>query len=362
MAAVKRGLTMIRKSFSIIPNRLKTTVSHKLVYSSYGDPAAVVTMETEELQPPGPGKVLVQMLAAPVNPADINTIQGVYPVKPPLPSIPGNEGVGCIKEVGDGVKNLKVGDLVLPRENAWGTWRSFAVCDAKELMKVTGDLDVVAAATMSVNPCTAYRMLKDFVDLSPGDVVIQNGANSACGQSVIQLCKAWGFKTVNIVRNRSDIDQLKNELQELGADYVLTEEEVPKTTLFKDGLPKPKLGLNCVGGKNALEMLRHLEKKGVMVTYGGMSREPVTIPTSALIFKDLSIKGYWMTRWNKENSGSANQAVMLTEISNLSKAGKWKPPTHELMPLTRFKDVLEKAMAISGKTGRKYIFDFSQAE
>lgn len=107
-------------------------------------------------------------------------------------------------------------------------------------------------------------------------------------------------------------------------------------------------------------MLRHLEKKGVMVTYGGMSREPVTIPTSALIFKDLSIKGYWMTRWNKENAGSAEHAVMLTEISNLSRERKWKPPAHELLPLTNFKDVLEKAMAISGKTGRKYIFDFCQ--
>lgn len=185
-----------------------------------------------------PFQVLVKMLAAPVNPADINTIQGVYPVKPPLPSIPGNEGVGRIEEVGEGVRNLKVGDLVLPRESAWGTWRTFAVCDAKELLTIADDLDIVTAATMSVNPCTAYRMLKDFVDLNLGDVVIQNGANSACGQSIIQLCKAWGFRSVNIVRNRSDIDSLKNQLTELGADYVLTEEELVKTTLFKDGLPR----------------------------------------------------------------------------------------------------------------------------
>lgn len=116
-----------------------------------------------------------------------------------------------------------------------------------------------------------------------------------------------------------------------------------------------------MGGKNALEMLRHLDRKGVMVTYGGMSREPVTVPTSALIFKDLTIKGYWMTQWNKENSGSADQAVMLTEITSLSKSGKWKPPAHLLMPLSKYKEVLAKTMDISGKTGVKYIFDLRES-
>lgn len=178
------------------------------------------------------------MLAAPVNPADINTIQGVYPIKPRLPSIPGNEGVGKIEAVGQGVKSLAVGDVVLPKEIAWGTWRTHAVCEADQLLKITPDVDVVAAATMSVNPCTAYRMLKDFVPMEKGDVVIQNGANSACGQSVIQLAKAWGYVSVNVVRNRPDIEDLKNRLKNLGADHVLTEEEVPATKIFKEGLQK----------------------------------------------------------------------------------------------------------------------------
>lgn len=97
-----------------------------------------------------------------------------------------------------------------------------------------------------------------------------------------------------------------------------------------------------------------------MVTYGGMSREPVTVPTSALIFKDLSIRGYWMTRWNIENAGSSDHVVMLSEIASLFKCGKLKPPPHELVPLSDFKSVLSKAMNLSGKTGLKYIFDFSK--
>lgn len=77
-----------------------------------------------------------------------------------------------------------------------------------------------------VNPSTAYRMLKDFVTLTPGDVVIQNGANSAVGRAVIQIAKIMDVTTVNVVRSRENIAELKQELQGLGADYVWTEEEL----------------------------------------------------------------------------------------------------------------------------------------
>lgn len=92
--------------------------------------------------------------------------------------------------------------------------------------QVPGDVNVLEIAGISSNPSTAYRMLKDFVPLEAGDVVIQNGANSACGQNVIQLCRIKKFVSVNVVRDRADIEQLKAYLQSLGANYVFTEEEL----------------------------------------------------------------------------------------------------------------------------------------
>lgn len=85
-----------------------------------------------------------------------------------------------------------------------------------------------ALSGISSNPCTAYRMLHDFVSLNKDDVVIQNGANSACGQNVIQLAKIFGFQTVNIIRSRPepDLENLKNHLKSLGATIVLTQEEL----------------------------------------------------------------------------------------------------------------------------------------
>lgn len=71
-------------------------------------------------------------------------------------------------------------------------------------------------------------MLHDFVSLKKDDVLIQNGANSACGQNVIQLANIFGYKSVNIIRKRPepDLENLKNHLKCLGATYVLTEEEL----------------------------------------------------------------------------------------------------------------------------------------
>ncbi|KAJ9584395.1 hypothetical protein L9F63_021264 [Diploptera punctata] len=339
--------------------RKESTKASKLVYSEYGEASKVVRQESESLRIQKDHEITVRMLAAPVNPSDINTIQGVYPIKPKLPSVPGNEGVGEVISVGNNVKNFTPGDRVIPRYNAWGTWRTHAVCEATEMMKVSQNIGIIEAATLSVNPCTAYRMLQDFVQLSSGDTIMQNGANSAAGQYVIQLCRVWGINSVNVVRNRDNIEELKCYLADLGATHVLIEEELRTTELFKaQGVQKPKLLLNCVGGKNAQDCLRHLFKGGVMVTYGGMSRQPVTIPTSAFIFKDINAHGFWITQWNKDHDRSPEQEEMLQDITCMYEADLLKPPIHKLVPFNNYQEALENTINPKGFSGVKYILDF----
>ncbi|XP_037944699.1 enoyl-[acyl-carrier-protein] reductase, mitochondrial [Teleopsis dalmanni] len=341
-----------------IINRGMKVLAKSLQFSGYGEAADVLKIVDDKIDCPKDKQVLVKILAAPINPADINTIQGKYPVKPKFPAVGGNEFVAEVVEVGADVSKFKLGQRVVPSISGLGTWRTYGVFSEDQLLPISDKIGLAEAATLTVNPGTAYRMLKDFAKLSSGDCVIQNGANSAVGQAVHQLCKAWNLTSVGIVRDRADIGELKDHLVKLGASQVLTEEELRTTKIFKDGvLPKPRLALNCVGGKSATEVSRQLADKGTMVTYGGMSREPVIAATAALIFKDISFRGFWMTRWTKENLDAPERFEMFDDLCKLIEEGKFVGPLHELVPLHAYKDAVTASLNFKGFAGKKYIFD-----
>jgi len=298
------------------------------------------------------------MIYSPINPSDINTIQGVYAVKPSLPFTLGNEGVGEVQAVGDQVMNLKIGDWVIPSTNAWGTWRTHAIDESNRFRKISNDICPIMASTLAVNPCTAYRMLKDYVTLVEGDTVLQNGANSAVGESVIQISRHLGLQTVNIVRSREKINELKEHLHALGANYVLTNEEFKTTQLFKGQLSPPSLILNCVSGKAVIDLVKVAANQATIVTYGGMSRQPLIVPTGPLIFKDLRFVGYWMTRWNWKHSDSLERNEMFDHLINMARQGLLKPPKYEVIAINEFKAAFSKATELSGYHGSKLIFSF----
>ncbi|XP_047535291.1 enoyl-[acyl-carrier-protein] reductase, mitochondrial [Vanessa atalanta] len=340
----------VTKSSSFL-NISRNLMSKSLYYCEFGDPIQVVKFREVEVPPLKSQEVLVRMLAAPVNPADINTIQGKYPVKINLPIIPGNEGVGVVENIGNEISDICPGDRVIITKPTKGTWRNIGVFPKDVLRVIPKELGIVEAATLTVNPCTAYRMLSDFKPVRDGLVVIQNGANSACGQNIIQICKAWGVKNINIVRNRPEINELKKYLESLGATYVLTEEELRNTNIFKENkVNRPALALNCVGGKSALELTRHLDKSGIMVTYGAMSREPFSIPNAALIFKNISFHGFWMTAWNEKASADQKE-IMMKDVISLMCEKKLKGPIYKMVKFEEYKEALANALTTQGFAG-----------
>lgn len=78
-----------------------------------------------------------------------------------------------------------------------------------------------------------------------------------------------------------------------------------------------------------------------MVTYGGMSREPVIVPTASFIFKDIQLRGFWMTRWHKENATSIQRDQMYDELLQFMKDGKLVAPAHTTIPLHLFQETLQ---------------------
>ncbi|XP_011837139.1 PREDICTED: trans-2-enoyl-CoA reductase, mitochondrial isoform X2 [Mandrillus leucophaeus] len=316
-----------------------------LVYGHHGDPAKVVELKNLELAAVEGSDVHVKMLAAPINPSDINMIQGNYGLLPELPAVGGNEGVAQVVAVGSNVTGLKPGDWVIPANAGLGTWRTEAVFSEEALIQVPSDIPLQSAATLGVNPCTAYRMLMDFEQLQPGDSVIQNASNSGVGQAVIQIAAALGLRTINVVRDRPDIQKLSDRLKSLGAEHVITEEELRRPEMknfFKD-MPQPRLALNCVGGKSSTELLRQLARGGTMVTYGGMAKQPVIASVSLLIFKDLKLRGFWLSQWKKDHSPDQFKELILT-LCDLIRRGQLTAPACSQVPLQDYQSALEASM------------------
>lgn len=277
---------------------------------------------------PGSNEVLVRMLAAPVNPADLNVIEGTYGELPALPCTIGNEGVGVVERVGASVEGITVGRMVLPL--SFGTWAEEMVVPAESLIALPEGLDPVQAAMLSVNPATAWRMLHDFARLEPGDWIVQNAANSGVGRAVVQLAKALGFRTLNVVRRSELID----ELQKIGADVVVTEEaNLKDETSTLCGGQAPKLALNAVGGASALNLANALRPGSPLVTYGAMGRQPLKIPNGMLIFKNLSFRGFWLRRW-KETANPAEVRETYEKLSAYLLAGVLHTPVHKTFPLS----------------------------
>lgn len=212
-----------------------------------------------------------------------------------------------------------------------GCWRDFGVVKAEELIKIPekwANLPTELLATINVNPPTAYRLLNDFVALKRGDLVIQNGANSAVGRLAIQMASILGARTLNVIRDRPDFEEVASELRELDPNGGAT---VVKADDLKNlsEIEPPVLGLNCVGGGAVGDMAKIMAADGVIVTYGAMSRRPLTVPASALIFKNLTFKGFWVTSWYQrgagEKAGNSDRAQMLEDILNWYANGLLKP-------------------------------------
>jgi len=321
------------------------------IYETHGIPAEVLRVVDCPWRDPAPSEVVVKMSAAPINPADLNSIEGKYPIKAELPATPGMEGAGVVIETGSAVRDLAIGtQVILP--HSFGTWREVAVIAADRLVATPREIDPIQAAVLKVNPITAWRMLHDFVSLRPGDWLIQNAANSGAGECVIQIARELGLKTVNVVRRAELVDELRS----LGGDVVLVDgENLRDEVAAATGRAPIRLALNAVGGNNALRVAKGLTSDGTMVTYGAMSLEPLCIPNGMLIFKNLRFTGFWVNKWY-DAATSEQRAETFTPLFKMAKCGLLRSKVEKTYPLSEAKAAV--AHASQNKRSGKIVFEF----
>ena len=310
-------------------------------YSQRG-PVPQDVIDAVEFELPGPlasGQALVEVLAAPINPSDVLTLTGQYGLLPPLPAVGGNEGVGRVVELGPDTRGPQPGQTVLLPVGI-GTWCTHLVVDAARLMPLPQG-DAQQLSMMTVNPPTALLMLRSFVDLQPGDWVIQNAANSGVGAYLIQLARLRGLKTVNIVRREAAVEGVRA----LGGDVVLVDgDKLAKRVAEATGGARIRLGIDAVGGDATDHLASCLTEGAVLVNYGAMSGEPCHVSPGSFVFRDITLRGFWLSRWFKQAS-MEERAQVFGEVATLIAQGKLHARVQATYPLERIREAVAAAAA-----------------
>lgn len=310
----------------------------------HGDPAEVLELQRLVMPAPRPGQVLLRMRLAPVNPADINVIEGTYGRLPTLPATPGNEGLGEVVGLGEGVHDLQLGDLVRPQDGG-GAWCQAMVADAAGCLQLPVGLPDDQAAMLTVNPATAWCVLHEFIDLKPGETVLLNAPTSAVGTAFLAIAVARGLRVGCLVRQERDAPALLAT----GAAAVAIEGREAARSLTA-ALGPARLALNMVGGDSSATLAKALGGQGWLITVGAMGRQPLTIPNGPLIFKELRLAGFWISRWY-ERATPAAITTMLEGCATLVRDGRLRQQVAVTYPLSQVAEAVAHARR-SGRGGK----------
>ena len=307
------------------------------------DVIAAVEFETPRLEA---GQALVEVVAAPINPADVLTLTGEYGVLPPLPAIGGREGVGRVAELGADTQGPAVGRLVLLPLGS-GSWSTHVVADARQLVPLPDEADPLQLAMMTINPPTAALLLSEFVGLGPDGWVLQNAANSAVGLYLAQLAKYRGHRSVNVVRREGAVASVRKA----GGDIVLVDgDDLARRVSEATGGAKIGLGIDAVGGTATGRLADCLCHGATLVNYGRLSGEPCVVPPDAFVFRDLTMRGFWLVSWFRRTT-EQERAAVVGELAGLIAAGQLHAPIHATYDVSEIKEAVAAA-ASGGRSGK----------
>ncbi|MFM9370392.1 zinc-dependent alcohol dehydrogenase family protein [Streptomyces sp. Da 82-17] len=227
--------------------------------------------ESGRHEAPGPGEVVVRMLAATVNPSDAVTVSGAYGSRTTFPMVPGFEGVGVVDAAGPGVPAAAVGRRVLPLGSA-GAWQQYKRLDHSWCVPVPDDLPDDVACFAYVNPLTAHLMVDRYCRPGVRTVVITAATSTIAGH-LAELLAERGLAPVGVVRGTPGRDVADPALWQA---IVRTDTPGWRDELRAFGGARGvDLVFDCVGGPVGGDVLELTGEDGVFVHYGLLSGTPL---------------------------------------------------------------------------------------
>lgn len=313
-----------------------------LIHDRFDDPAEVLQVREVPAPTPGPGEAVIRMSLAAIHNHDLLTVSGDYGFTPDLPAPSGTEATGVVEALGDGVAHLTVGQRVTG--GAFGVWAEKYVANAAGLVPVPDAVDDEAAAQLVSMPLSALALL-DSLGVDDGDWIVQNSAGGAVGRLVAQFARSRGLNVLGLVRRSAGVD----ELAAAGIDRIVAtdredwRDEVARIT---GGAPL-RVGVDSVGGAATGDILSIVADGGRLILFGGMASWRMDAAIGDLIFRGITITGFWGARVMPALAPE-KRAALIREVVEGAAAGTVALPVDEIFPLDRIAD----AVAAHHRPGR----------
>jgi len=270
----------------------------------------VMRLEEVETPTPAQGEVLIKVAAAGVNYADLAQRQGAYLTRTHTPMTMGFEVAGTIAALGPGVSAPPVGTRVIAFVT--GGYAEYAVASSATIIPIPESLDFTHAAAFAVQGLTAYQTLRESGRLQAGESVLVQAAAGGVGTLAVQLARLMGAgKVIGTASNEHKLDLVRR----LGADAAInyTQDDWVEQVKQASGGRGVDIVLEVVGGAVAEQCLQCLAPFGRMVIIGAASGQRAQFSAVQLMYKNLSVTGYWLTAWMSRPDRIAAAAMELMQ-------------------------------------------------
>ncbi len=231
-----------------------------------GGPEAML-LETEMLNPPGKGEVLLRQTAIGFNFIDIYQRKGYYPL--PLPTGLGHEAAGVVLDVGAEVSGLKAGDRVAYMNAGIGAYADHRVVAAEKLVKLPDAVSDEQAAALIFKGLTAQYLLRKTHRVQPGDIVLVHAAAGGVGQILCRWAKALGAFVVGTAGGPEKCAIARQAGADAAVDYK--QENWPEAFLAATGGKKARVVYDSVARDTFMKSLDCTAPFGLVALYGAAS-------------------------------------------------------------------------------------------
>ncbi len=303
--------------------------------SSFDGPDGLQVVPTA-VGAPGPGEVLVRMAYAPIHPADLVSLRGRYGVVAPLPFVPGLEGSGTVVRAGGGLAaRALVGRrvAVLAFSAAQGTWAPYLTVPASHCVPLASGVTLRRGATLLINPLTAIGLLEP--ELGGHGSVLVTVASGALGRMILAWGQHNGLHMIGCVRREAQRETLKR--QGHAEIFNAAAPEFPAQLRILCRRYHVHTALDATAGPLLGPLLDHLEEPGRVVVYGLLERGPAPFPGFPVIFRDVSVTGFWLQRWW---AGRSLVERLRRAVTIQMKPGIFDTPVQATVPLAHLREAI----------------------